>query len=481
MMNFGGLRERIGRFIAPGLKGESEVRAIVAEEIQRAKMALPITANYDPKNEGYRRMSGFDSRLRDLLPMAQDRMFELAYFMWDNSLMTRRLAVMDRSFLFNGQFNLTSSEPDVQEILDRFQTGNNLALKYPDRAMWLSILGEQIWPVAVNPYNGAVTLGYDDPSNIVDVLVNPENIEEAMQVELRSRFGRESRKLDIVRKSADLKSRAFDRLAGECFFCKINAPPNSPRGRSDYLTLFDWIDGLERYGFNYLERAEFLLNFVWDVTLKGMDENKVRDWMRDNPAPQPGSLRAHNENVTWEAVAPDIKAQDFKGGFDMGKEIVMGGAGRPASWFGAGGKAYQTEAEQFGQVPIADLDSRSFMHKSILEQIGRFVIDQAVIHGRLSEEKARAGVAVNMPEVSKKDLTRLVNGVPQLTTALTIAQNNRWITPDEATRLFCFFASYLGYEIDAQEQIDAAAAAPKENEIDYDKLLNEPGGGDGAK
>lgn len=159
----------------------------------------------------------------------------------------------------------------------------------------------------------------------------------------------------------------------------------------------------------------------------------------------------------------------------------MGGAGRPASWFGAGGKAYQTEAEQFGQVPIADLDSRSFMHKSILEQIGRFVIDQAVIHGRLSEEKARAGVAVNMPEVSKKDLTRLVNGVPQLTTALTIAQNNRWITPDEATRLFCFFASYLGYEIDAQEQIDAAAAAPKENEIDYDKLLNEPGGGDGAK
>jgi hypothetical protein len=472
MMN---IRERIARAIAPGLKSETEIRAIVADEIKQAKMSLPVTANYDPKNEGYRRMSGFDSRLRDLMPMAQERMFEIAYFMWDNSLMMRRLAVMDKSFIFNGQIELTSTEPDVQEVLDAFQTKNKLAIRYPDRAMWLSLLGEQVWPVTVNPYNGAVTLAYEDPSDIVDVLVNPENIEEHMLLELRGRAGRETRKSNIVRESADIKSKAFGRLDGECFFWRINAPPNSPRGRSDYLTLFDWIDGLERYGFNYLERAEFLLNFVWDVTLKGMNGDQIREWLRDNPPPEPGSLRAHNENVEWNAVAPDIKAADFRGGFDMGKGFVMGGAGRPSSWFGEGGKAYQTEAEQFGQVPIADLESRSYMHRCNLEEIGRFVIDQAVVHRRLSEEKAKAGCRAEMPEISKKDLTKLVNGVPQLTTALTIAQNNKWIMPDEATRLFCFFASYLGYEIDPQEQLDAAAAAPKENEIDYEKLLNEGG------
>jgi hypothetical protein len=145
----------------------------------------------------------------------------------------------------------------------------------------------------------------------------------------------------------------------------------------------------------------------------------------------------------------------------------MGGAGRPASWFGEGGKAYQTEAEQFGQVPIADMESRSYLHQCHLEEVGRFVIDQAVIHGRLSIEKARAGCRAEMPAISKKDLTRLVNGVPQLTTALTIAQDNNWIMPEEATRLFCFFASYLGYEIDPQEQIDAAAAGPPDHEKDY--------------
>jgi hypothetical protein len=487
------IREKIALTIAPGLRTETEIRAIVAEEIAIAKMDMPISANYDPSGQGYRRLSGSDARLRDLLPMAQNRMFEIAYYMWDSSAMMRRLAVMDRSFIFNGRIEFASDDPDVQDILNKFQNDpeNRLALKYPERAMWLSILGEQCWPVDVNKYNGFVRLTYRDPADIKDVFVNPMNIEQCMQVELRNANGRTTDKLAVIRKDYNVQSKTFDRLVGECFFVKINAPPNSPRGRSDYLTLFDWIDGLERYGFNYLERAEFLLNFVWDVTLKGMSEDQIRNWLRDNPPPEPGSVRAHNESVEWSAVAPDIKAADFKGGFDMGKGFVMGAAGRPSSWFGEGGKAYQTEAEQFGQVPIADLNSRSYLHECILTDIGNFVIDQAVIHGVLSPEKAAAGCKISMPEISKSDLTKMVNGVPQLATALTIAQNNKWITPDEATRLFAFVVSYLGYEVDAQAQIDAAAAAPKENEVDYEKLLADkqmnnrlaadPGGGNGTQ
>jgi len=473
------LRERIARFLAPGMKNETEIRSIVAEEIQRAKMALPISANYDPKGEGFRRLSGSDTRRRDLMPMAQDTMFEIAYYMWDSSAMTRRLAVMDRSFIFNGQIRLTSPDPDAQEILNTFQndTENRISLKYPERAMWLSLLGEQVWPVDVNQYNGFVRLTYIDPADIVDVYVNPLNVEQIMRVDIRGQQGRSARPLSVIRKDYNINSKTFDRLVGDCFFLKLNAPPNSPRGRSDYLTLFDWIDGLERYSYNYLERAEFMLNFVWDVMLKGMSEDQIREWVRNNPPPEPGSIRAHNESVEWTAVAPDIKAQDFKSGFDMGKGFVMGAAGRPSSWFGEGGKAYQTEAEQFGQVPINDLNARSYYHQCILEDIGKFVLDQAVIHQRLSPEKAAAGVSVQMPEVSKNDLVKLVNGVPQLASALSIAVNNKWVTRDEATKIFAFVVSYLGYEVDAQVQIDAAKSAAPDDESDYDKLL----GGENAQ
>lgn len=458
-----GLREKIARAIAPGLRSDAEIREIVQEEVKKARMALPITANYDPKNEGYRRLSG-GPQTRDLSAITQDRMFEIAYYMYDNSAMTKRLARLDKTFLFGEPVTITSEDDDVLEIIDRFKDDmeNNLDLEFPDLIMWLGLLGEQCWPVDVNKHNGHVRLGYEDPARIRQVYVAQHNVKVLTQVKMQGTAGRPGKKYAIIRGDHNPMSKTYGKLVGDCFFFAINRPPNSPRGRSDFLTLFDWIDGLERYGFNYLERAEFMLNFVWDVTLKNMTEDQIRDWLRDNPPPEPGSMRAHNDNVEWEAVAPDIKAHDYSKGFQMGKSFVMGAAGRPESWFGGGGKAYQTEAEIFGQVPIKDLDERQLYAKHILKLLIRFALDQAVIAGRLSEEKAAKGFTVEMPEISKKDLAKMVNGVPQFTTALTVAEQNKWITRETATKLFAFVAGQFGAEIDAQEQIDAAKEAGKD-------------------
>lgn len=468
------LRERIARVFAPELKNIDEVRALVQEEVARAKMALPVMANYDPHNEGYRRAS--DSIMqRNLLPVQQQRMFEIAYYMFDSSAMFRRLGVMDKGFLFSGPIKLSSDSEAVRAVIDRFweDEENNLPIKFPEKCMWMSFLGEQCWPVTVNPHNGLVRLQYLDPALVKDVYINPLNTEQVMQVEMMSLEQRTGQKYAVIRKDYNVYSKTYDRLVGDCFFFAINHPPNSPRGRSDYLTLFDWIDGLERYAYNYLDRAEFMMNFVWDVLLKGMNEEQIREWMRTNSPPEPGSIRAHNEQVEWTAVAPDIKAQDFRQGFDMGKEFIMGASGRPSSWFGAGGKAYQTEAEQFGQVPIADLEQRQEYYKNMLRLIVRYQIDQAVIVGYLPAEQAAMGFQVTMPEISKKDLSKMVNGIPQLVTALTVAVSNKLVSRDTAIQVFAFVASYLGYEVDAQAEIDAALAAPNDGEQDYDKLISD--------
>lgn len=467
--------EYIARMMAPDLKSDDQVREIVAEEIKQAQMATPINVNYDPKNEGYRRLSGADQRRRDLTPITQDRMFEIIYFMWDSSAMMRRLAIMDRSFLFNGPIKIISEDPDVKAIIDRFwkDPENRMDIDFPEMAMWLGLLGEQCWPVTVNEHNGHVRLGYVDPTNIRDVYVNPMNVKQIMQVKMQGSAGRDGKKYTMIRKDYSIQSKTYDRLVGDAFFFSINRPLNSPRGRSDFLTLVDWIDSLERYGFNHLERAELMFNFIWDVELKGMNAEQITAWLRDNPAPEPGSMRAHNENVTWQAVTPDLKSADATKGFEMAKAFIMGAVGRPPSWFGAGGKAYQTEAEQFGQVPVMDLEQRQSYHQYVLEIVIQFVVDQAVIAGRLTPEKAAAGFSVNMPEISKKDLTKMVNGIPQLATALTIAENNKWITGETATQIFAFVSSHLGYEIDAAAQIKEAKKAPSDNEVDYDKLIEE--------
>lgn len=461
------IKERIVRFFASDLIEEE-----VKKEIERAKMALPITANYDPKNEGYRPMSG-GVMTRDLAHIDQSRMFEIAYFMYDSSLMTKGLAELDNAFLFAEPVTISSDDDDVKEILDRFweDDDNNLNIDFPDLMMWLGLLGEQCWPVKVNSHNGHVTLGYEDPTIIKEVWVNPFNKRQAVRVDLMGDGGRPGKKMPVIRTDKDFRSKSFGRLVGDCFFFPINHPPNSPRGRSDFLTLFDWIDGLERYGFNYLERAEFMLNFVWDVLLKGMTEDQIRDWLQNNPAPDPGSLRAHNESVEWNAVAPDLKAHDMSKGFDMGKSFIMGAARRPESWFGGGGKAYQTEAEMFGQVPLKDLDKRQRLCKYIANKLCQFQIDQAVIHGRLSEEKAKAGFNLNFPEISKKDLNKLINGMPQFTTAGSVAEQNGWISKETAMRMFAYVVSQLGYEIDVEKEMEVVEK--KKEEEGYEDYINE--------
>ncbi|MDY7034545.1 MAG: hypothetical protein SV375_00055 [Thermodesulfobacteriota bacterium] len=454
------LRKKIAKALAPDLYSAEAVRDLVQKEvadgIKQARMAMPVTANYDPHGEGYRRMTGPQSQRRDLYAVDINRMFEIAYFMFDHSAMTRRMAKLDKGFLFAEPIMVTSNDDNVMEIITRFKKNNKLDMRFPDKVMWLGLLGEQCWPVSVNPVNGDVTLAYVDPINIKDVYVMRNNVEQAVQVELMGSGGRQGQRMAVIREDMSIRSKSYGRLVGECFFYSLNHPPNDPRGRSDYYTLFDWIDGLERYGYNFLERAEFLLNYIWDITLNGMNEEQIREWLRNNPPPEPGSQRAHNENVTWQAVSPDIKAHDFSKGFDMGKSFIMGSAGRPDSWYGGGGKAYQTEAEQFGQVPIKDLDERQQQVQYIYEEMIRFQLDQSVIHGRLTEAQAEAGFTVQMPEISKKDLTGTINGVPQLATALSIAEDKGWISIETAAMIFATVAGQMGVEVDVQDELEKA-------------------------
>ena len=268
------LRETIARALAPELKDIDEIKALVTEEIKRSQMQMPINYNYDPKGEGYRPLSG-TILLRNLFPVQQLRMFEIAYYMFDASAMFRRLAVMDKGFMFSGDISVNSTDSDAQDIIKRFwdDPENNMALKYPDKAMWLSILGEQCWPVNVNPANGFVRLQYVDPSLIKEVWVNPLNTEQIQRVDVGDVAGRPGPKYAVIRKDYNINSKTYDRLVGDCFFLSINHPPNSPRGRSDFLTLFDWIDSLERYGYNYLELGSTMSLLNYDTLELKLDRD----------------------------------------------------------------------------------------------------------------------------------------------------------------------------------------------------------------
>ena len=456
------LRETIAKWIAPGLKDEAEIRAIVKDEVKQARQSMPISLDYDPKNEGYRRMSseGQENARRDLTPMGQDTMLELAYYLYDTSGLVKRFVRDTRNFALGEGVNYAVDNDDDAEtakaVLDETWQDpiNDMEHRLEKRVEFLNLLGEQCYPVAVNPHNGHVWESYVDPVNI-DAVMQVANFPEIpAAVKLKGTAGRQGRTLSVIREETDPKKREFGRLTGECFFFSINNPPNSSRGRSDLIHLFDFVNGFEEGLFDELDRVKGIKAFIWDVTLKGGTEEDIREFLKKNKEPKSNSLRAHNDQVVWDAVSPTLNHADNKALFDMMRSYISACANRPDSWLGSGGKAYQTEADLMGEPTFKDLGSRQRYVKHMIEMQLRFFLDQATLAGRIRAPKGEKWqVTVNMPEMSTKDLKKIVDGLFTLAQSLLIAETSGWITKETAAEIYANMAGQTGIEIDAAEEI----------------------------
>ena len=166
------IRGKIARIIAPGVRTEAEISELVATEVKKLRSEQAAWHDYDPNNEGYRRLTSSKDRMRDLSPVAQDRMFQLAYWFYDTYGMIKRLVQFKSNFIFGDDltWEVVNDTPDgaALEVIEEFWTDdrNKLNKNMNKRIEWLFVLGEQCWPVQVDERTGFCRCGYIDPANI---------------------------------------------------------------------------------------------------------------------------------------------------------------------------------------------------------------------------------------------------------------------------------------------------------------------------
>jgi hypothetical protein len=443
---------------------------IIEARVKEQMLNLPVARKGD---ENFRRMT--ENPQRDLTPLAQDRQAEIAYYLWKTNGLATRMLELPRDMVVGDGFKFTADNEDVAEVLERFWNDgvNQMDLTLDQRVLELGMYGEQCYPVFVSPHMGRVRLGYLDPTAIEGVQADPENAAILLGVQTKQEVTGKPRRYAIILNEDEetVLSTAGRQLRnlfndGACFFFSVNRAMNATRGSSDLLPLLDWLDAYENWLFDRVEWASQLGAYLWDVTLKGMNEEQIRQWLENNPPPKRGSIRAHNENASWQAVTPDLKATDLEAIKKVFLHHILSVRGWPEHWFTAGGDVNRAVGAEMAEPIVKTLSKRQGYVKYMLAFTGRYVIRQAVNAGLLREKvqvPKRGGQGtelkpavetfkVEAPEIAAKDINRIGQALAGVSASLLIAQSNRWIEAEDAAGIFAMLASMLGREVEPAPQ-----------------------------
>lgn len=422
----------------------------------------------DDDEEGWRRLTGDTDR--DLAPITQRRAREVSAWLWQANLMANRIIELPLAYLLADGVKLEVNDEEAQAMLNRFWNDpiNSMDLKLEKKVRELALFGEQCYPTFVNEHTGHVRLGYLDPALIETVVVDPDNPEQQIGiVTVKDRKGGARRYRVIVNgEEEELFSERTRKIRdtftdGDAFYFNINSLSSGARGRPDLLASADWLDAYDDFLFGEVDRNRYLRAFVWDVTLKGANDDAVKQRAREIAPPSPNSVRVHNDSETWNAVTPDIKSGDTSESARLLRNHVLGGATLPEHWYGGGGDVNRATGESMGDPAFKVMSMRQRTIKYMLEVIARFAIRQWAIKNQRSVDLGDGDFLPSavFPEMIARDTTRYATALQQVVVAAAMAVERGFISRKLALRMIAAVASQLGIEIDVDEALDEAITA----------------------
>lgn len=413
--------------------------------------ALPVIEDIEADAYKWRRLSGTD---RDLTPLMQERAQQIAYYLYETNPMAKRLVNMTAEYVVSEGIKVKSEDAEVQDFLTDFWTENKLDALLLHFVKEFGLWGEQCYRLFVNDVNGRTSLGYLDPGRIQEVALDPDNCLVIDRVVLHSeKDPLNGETLQPVRKLALAEDGSI--YTGDTLFFKTNSVLKASRGRSDILACADYLDLYSEFVFSRGERSIFGNVWMWDVKCEGMDKKDLDEFVKNHPPPKPGALRAHNEKVTWAAVAPDLKAHDASYDARMLKSFNLGAIGYPEHFYGEAGDVNRATATEMNEPVIKMLTSRQREVRFILADLCDFALDKGRAK-RIIKPKAenKPDYHLYFPELSSKDMQKSGLTMQYLAQSLSIAEQAGWVTKEAAARVYAQVASTFGPNVNPAYEDD---------------------------
>lgn len=418
------------------------------------------------EEEGFTKLTG--DKDRSLSSLTQERMQELAVFLWKSNPLANRIIELPLVYLLAEGVTMNVQDETAQQWLNEFWNDpiNQMDIKLPKKVREMSLFGEQCWPVFKNPTNGAVRLGYLDPGLIKEVKTDPDNTEQPIGVVTKA-LGRKrkSKKYRIIVPGSEnifgeeAKKIREEFNDGECFYFNINALSSSSRGLSDLLATMDWLDLYDKALFGEVERWDALRSFIWDVTLRGATEETVKKRASEIEVPSSGGVRVHNDAETWQAVTPDLQAANGAENARTVRNHILGGSTLPEHWYGGGGDVNRSTAGEMGEPTFKTFKFRQTEWKHILETVCFYAVYSRLEKtGNIPEDLRDYRPVAQFPELTHRDTSVYAAALQQTVVAVGIAVEKGMMTEETAVAVIGSMISRIGIEVNPAKELEQARA-----------------------
>lgn len=474
-----GLSRWLGRGAADSL-GLAAERALVDLPLRRevasdrtdARQEAMVAAGgivIDQDDYEFRRVGGGSRyRTRDLTPIQQDRMLEIAWYLVESNPFAKRLIGLMTDLVVGEGISVSAKDPQIDRIIKATWTHpvNRFDQRIRELYFAYSLNGELILPVARNPITGIPHLGYWDPIQVARVETRPDNVMVQDAIILKPAAGQaEGARLKVI--NADPISGL---LEGDVFYFRTNALPNSGRGRSDLLTLADWLDLYDSLMFAEVERVKLLSAFVWDLRMEKADQAKIETRLKQLGTPTAGTVFGHNEHETLSAITPTLDAADRS---EVAKTLaihIAGAAGFPIAWLGFP-ESNRATIEGQNDVMLKTPAARQKEFAGHLATILRYAVQGAMARNRaLYRDVDDQGFDIHVPEIAAKDIARVGAVVGSVVQAMDTAQANATISRRAAVVVQLAVLKHLGVDLNVEEVMrDADAERAERQDVEDER------------
>lgn len=418
---------------------------------------------------------------RDLAPMTQRRMQDLAHHAWEQHRVANRLIELPIAFILGDDVEVKVDDEEAQAWLDKWWTDpvTRLDITLEKRIRELSLFGEQVI-VTFAGQGGHVRHGAVDPSMIHDVIVDPDNAALVIGVAVRTDVATITT-FPVILDGEDadmLAPRAIalrERMSGQpCHFHRVNDLLTGRRGRSDLLSAIDIADAYTQLIFGEVERAAMLRMVMWDVTVKGGTPEQVEKRAREIGPPTPGMIRVHNDAEEWNAISAKLESADASETLRVVRNEVLGGGTIPEHWYGGGGDVNRATAAEMDEPTYKIFRRRQRLWEKIIELEARYVIAkrlEAVGLPELRTDPAYQPRAI-FPEMQSIDVSRFAQALAQVVVATISAIDRGLITEETGLTMISSLADKFGAEIDPAAEL--AKARKEKAKRAEDDVFREP-------